>query len=98
MKKTRQMIMGMVSYEDFEGLDSGFINREEMELKVFGIEEVTIFLFYFLKYFKIQFVYLNILQHFQTLSNIYFQGKLVKVQQGGDRQATQTKEGGYKTT
>ena len=26
--------------------------------------------------------------------NIYFQGKLVKVQQGGDRQATQTKEGG----
>ena len=60
------------------------------------MEKVTIFLNFFLK-ILIQFVYSNILKHFQTLLNIYFQGEeAVEVQPDRDKQATQTKEGGAK--
>ena len=43
MKKTRQMMMGMVTYEDFEDWDSGFINSRELQLKVLDTEKVPIF-------------------------------------------------------
>ena len=43
MKKTRQMIMGMVTCEDFEAWDSGFINRGELQLKVLDMEKASIF-------------------------------------------------------
>ena len=71
LHKTKQLLKATMPEKEFKKWEGELVKRKPVQLRLLDIETVGIMNYLFLKFF-LCFFYLNITEHFQTISNIFY--------------------------